>query len=723
MAIHTPRAVSCPQIMQMEALECGAASLAMVMAYHGKWVALEQVRADCGVSRDGSLAVNMVKAGRAYGFVSRGLRMEVEGLKNAALPCIIHWNFNHFVVFRGFKGNRALINDPARGAVEIPLEEFSRSFTGIVLTFEKGEGFVPGGKRRGIMNFARSRLKGMFIPFIFILLTGIIGALTGIVNPVFSQIFMDRILGGTSPGWLYGLLAAMLGISLIQLVVRLFLSLYLLKIEGKFAVTANSQFLWHILRLPMEFFAQRMAGDLALRQRSNQGIAATLLQVMAPQILNLFMLIFYLLVMIRYSLLLTLVGLVSVSLNIIFARLISNKRISLSRPLARDMGRLAGSTVAGIDMIETLKASGAENGFFERWAGYQASANASLVRYIKTGELMGNIPSLLQKFSEILLLVFGVYLIMQGRFTTGMLLAFQGFMISFMEPVSSLVTAGQHIQEMRTDMERLEDVFEYPQEKRLAIHTTNADSPAQKSYQKLKGALSMKDVSFGYSKLAPPLIEHFNLELKPGASIALVGSSGCGKSTIAKLISGLYQPWSGEIQFDGIAIGELPREVITGSLGVVDQDIVIFEDTIANNIKVWDKSIEDFEMILAAKDAKIHEDVMLRENGYNYAMSEGGRDFSGGQRQRFEIARVLAQDPTIVILDEATSALDAKTEQEVAAAIKGRDITTILVAHRLSTIRDCDEIIVLDKGKVVERGTHEELLEREGFYKQLITTE
>ncbi|GHV45812.1 NHLP family bacteriocin export ABC transporter peptidase/permease/ATPase [Spirochaetia bacterium] len=714
-ATHT-HVVSCPQIMQMEALECGAASLAMVMAYHGKWVALEQVRADCGVSRDGSFAVNMVKAGRAYGFISRGFRMEPEGLKDAPLPCIIHWNFNHFVVFRGFKGDKALINDPARGSVEVSWEEFNRSFTGIALTFEKGPDFVPGGKRRGLMSFVRSRLRGMLAPFIFIMLTGLIGALLGIINPVFSRVFVDHILGGTSPNWLYGLLAAMLGLSLVQFLVNLFQSLYLLKIEGKFAVTANVQFLWHILRLPMEFFAQRMAGDLALRQRSNSGIAATLLRVMAPQLLNFIMLIFYLLVMIRYSLLLTLVGLASVAFDIILARLISRKRIDLSRPLARDTGRLAGSTVAGIDMIETLKASGAENGFFERWAGYQASANASLVRYIKTSRIMGSLPFLLQQLSEMLLLGLGVYLIMNGRFTIGMLLAFRGFMTAFTEPVNSLIGAGQHIQEMRTDMERLEDVFQYPQEKRTL------SAKHEQAYQKLKGALSMKDVSFGYSKLAPPLIEHFDLELKPGASVALVGASGCGKSTIAKLISGLYRPWSGEIRFDDTPIGELPREVITGSLGVVDQDITIFEDTIANNIKVWDKSIEDFEMILAAKDARIHEDVMLRENGYNYPMAEGGRDFSGGQRQRFEIARVLAQDPTIIILDEATSALDTKTEQEVAEAIKGRDITTILVAHRLSTIRDCDEIIVLDKGRVVERGAHEELLERNGLYKQLIST-
>ncbi|MDR2394677.1 MAG: NHLP family bacteriocin export ABC transporter peptidase/permease/ATPase subunit [Treponema sp.] len=710
--------VTCPQIMQMEWLECGAASLTMVLAYHGKWLPLEQVRKDCGVSRDGSNAKNILRAARTYGLTAKGFRMEPEGLKTLPLPCIIHWNCNHFVVFRGFKGPFALLNDPARGeGIKVTWEEFDKSFTGIALTFEPNQDFVKGGKPPSIWGFVASRMQGMGPPFIFIILTGILTAFLGIVNPVFSRVFIDRILSGISPGWLWGLLQLMLGAALIQFIVSLLQSVYFLKVEGKFAVTANIQFLTQVFKLPMEFFSQRMARDIALRQESNQDVAATLLHILGPQILNLAMLIFYFLVMFRYSLPLTLVGVTAVLINVGIARMVSLKRIAITQVQARDQGKLASATIAGIDMIETLKSSGAENRYFEQWSGHQASVNAASVRFTKLNHLLGELPILFEKLSGLLVLGLGVHFIIRGHFTTGMLLAFQSFLTSFIEPVNSLVEAGQAIQEMTTDMERIEDVMNYP------VDIPAVKAVKDKAYHKLSGSLSLKNVTFGYSRLAAPLVENFNLELAAGSRVAFVGASGCGKSTLGKLISGLYTPWSGEITFDGIPLREIPREVITSSLAVVDQDITIFEDTIHNNIKMWDKSIEDFEMILAAKDAQIHEDIVVRENGYNYQLMEGGKDFSGGQKQRMEIARILAQDPTIVILDEATSALDAKTEYDVMEAIKRRDITCIIVAHRLSTIRDCDEIIVLDKGKVVERGTHEDLFKNKRVYTRLIQTE
>jgi NHLM bacteriocin system ABC transporter peptidase/ATP-binding protein len=706
--------------MQMEALECGAAALAMVMAYHGKWIPLEQVRLACGVSRDGSKANYILRAARSFGFFARGFRMELEDLKKTALPCIIHWNFSHFVVFCGFKKGKARINDPAQGTVEVDPEDFKRSFTGIVLSFEPEIGFVKKGRRRSVWSFARKRLKGMAFPFVFILLTGVITTLTGILNPVLARVFLDRILPGgfgrADFRWLPVLLVLMLAAALVQSTVILFRSLYLIKIEGKFAAISNARFMWHVLRLPMEFFSQRLSADIALRQRANQDVSMILLRILAPQVLNLVMLIFYLAVMLRYSVPLTLVGLVSGGINLVFSRIVSQRRLALSRPLVRDKGRLAGFTLAGIDMIETIKASGAENSFFERWTGYQGRVNKTWARYNDAGYALGEFPGLLRRLSQIFLLGLGAFLIMNGRFTAGMLLAFQGFLSSFMEPLNFLTVAGQRVGEMRIDMERIDDVMEYPEESRPAPPSR------EEEHRKLSGALSVQDLSFGYSRFDPPLIDGFSLELKPGSCVALVGPSGSGKSTVAKLLAGLYRPWNGEIRFDGKALEEIPRELLTASLGVVDQDVTIFGDTIAHNIKMWDRSIEDFEMILAARDAKIHEDVMLRTGGYGYPMAEGGRDFSGGQRQRFEIARVLAQDPTVIILDEATSALDSRTELEVFQAIRRRDITTILIAHRLSAIRDCDEIIVMDKGRIVERGTHGELLARNGLYRRLAFT-
>jgi NHLM bacteriocin system ABC transporter peptidase/ATP-binding protein len=704
--------------MQMEVLECGAASLAMILAYYGKWLPLEQVRSDCGVSRDGSSAKNILKAARYYGLTAKGYRFEPNELKeNGSFPCIIHWNFNHFVVLNGFKGNNAIINDPAKGAMQIPMEQFDDSFTGICLQFTPTERFEPGGKPRSIINFARKRLKGTGAAFAFIVLTTIITSLIGIINPVFSRIFMDVLLPGLNESWLYPFLLAMGGIAVIQIAVSWINAIYMLKIEGKLAIVANSTFLWHVLRMPMEFFSQRMAGDITSRQSSNEGVASSLIKQLAPLCLNFVMLIFYLVVMIRYSPLLTLIGLLSVVINLALAGLISKKRVNITRVQMRDNGKLAGATIAGIEMMETIKASGAENGFFEKWSGYQAAVNTSSVKYAKLNQYLGAVPSLASSIINIAILMIGVTLTMRGEFTIGMILAFQGFMGSFNAPAQSLISTGQAVSEMRTNMERIEDIMNYPPD------VEYKENGVLESYDKLSGQLEMKNITFGYSRLGEPLIENFNLTLKQGSRVAFVGSSGCGKSTLSKLISGLYEPWSGEIFFDSKPLKEINHEIFTGSLAVVDQDIILFEDTIANNIKMWDSSIEDFEMIMAARDASLHEDIMQRDGGYSYKIMEGGKDFSGGQRQRMEIARVLAGDPTIIILDEATSALDAKTEYEVVKAIKDRGITCIVVAHRLSTIRDCDEIIVMDKGKVAERGTHEELYAQNGMYTQLVSNE
>ena len=709
-----------PVVMQMEALECGAASLAMILAYYDKWIPLEQVRSDCGVSRDGSNAANVLRAARSYGMIAKGYRYEPEELKKyGKFPCIVHWNFNHFVVLNGFKKDKAVLNDPAKGNYTVSMKVFDESFTGICLMFEPGDNFEPSGKPKSMMSFARERMKGSAVAVAFVILTSIISNLIGIINPAFSRIFLDRLLTGVNPEWFMPFIMALALIGIIQLVVSWISAVYSLKINGKMDAVGNTTFMWKVLRMPMEFFSQRMAGDICQRQSSNSNIAKTLVSTFAPLLLNTIMMIFYLVVMLRYSLVLTLIGLISIVVNFFVSRIISAKRVNITRVQMRDAGKLAGTTVAGIEMIETIKAAGAENGFFEKWAGYQASVNTAQVKYARLNQYLGLIPSAVSGITNIAVLMLGVYLVIQGEFTIGMVMAFQGFLSSFQAPAMTLISAGQTMQEMRTEMERIEDVMKYPTD----VEYAEDEKDDGREYSKLSGNIELKNITFGYSKLAKPLISGFNLTLKPGQRIALVGGSGSGKSTIAKLISGLYKPCSGEILFDGKPMYEIDREVFTGSLAVVDQDIILFEDTIANNIKMWDKSIEDFEMIMAARDAQIHEDIMQRENGYQYKITEGGKDFSGGQRQRLEIARVLAQDPTIVILDEATSALDAKTEYEVVKAIKDRGITCIVVAHRLSTIRDCDEIIVLDYGEVKERGTHEELMKQGGLYTKLVTSE
>lgn len=707
-----------PVVMQMEALECGAACLCMILAYYGKWIPLEQSRKDCGISRDGSKASYILRAARGYGLEAKGYRFEPEELRErGTFPCIIHWEFNHFVVCTGFKGNKVCLNDPARGNYTVSMERFDEAFTGVCIQFAPGEGFEPSGKQRSMFSFALKRLKGTRSAVLFVVITAVIASLAGIISTGFSRVFLDKLLTGDEPGWVTPFFIGLGLLVLLQLIAAWIQAVYSFRLEGKLAVTSNVSYMWKVMHLPMEFFGQRMAGDIQIRKEANSGISIEIVDTLAPLAINMVMMIVYFVVMLRYSWILTLIGVIGVSVNLWLSWFTARKRVNITRVMLRDQGKLASSTVSGIEMIETIKANGAESGFFEKWSGYQASVNTQNVHFLKLDLYFGMLPEIVTEVMNILVLAVGVWLVMQGEFTSGMIMAFQGLMFSFLEPTEELVSAGRSMQEMRSNMERIEDVMEYPED------TAFSDAPEGEALTKPSGHLTMRNVTFGYSAMNPPLIENFNLELKPGDRVALVGTSGCGKSTVSKLISGLYQPWAGEILLDGKPINQIDRSVFKGSVAVVDQDIILFEDTIANNIKMWDNSIEDFEMILAARDAQIHEVIMQRDGGYQYKMKEGGKDFSGGQRQRLEIARVLAQDPTIIIMDEATSALDAKTEYEVVNAIHDRGVTCIVIAHRLSTVRDCNEIIVLDKGKVIERGTHDELIAKNGVYKFLVNNE
>ncbi len=712
--------VKVPVVMQMEALECGAAALGMVLAYYKKWVPLEQLRLDCGVSRDGSNAINILRAARGYGMEAKAYRYsELDELKKIDYPCILFWNFNHFVVLKGFRGNKAYLNDPARGSITVDMQELDESFTGICLCFKPAAGFQPGGNRRIVLDFLKSRLQGTTAPFLFVMFTGILTALLGIVYPVFSRVFIDNLLPGYSPQWLYPFIGAMSAVVAMQALVMAIRLVNNYKIAFKLAVTSSATFMWHVLRLPIEFFSQRMVGDIEKRQSSNADIVMMLIGQLAPSFINTALVAFYLIIMARYSLLLTAAGVSGIAINAFLSQIIAKKRVNITRVQMRDAGRLRGTLAAGIDMIETIKATGAEEGYFEHWAGYQASVNTAAVKMVRLNQYFGALPGMVTALVNVAILSLGVMLVMNGQFTVGMILAFQGFMSSLLSPVNSLIGMWQSLQETRTNIERINDVLEYPTDVKFA----DSGETDAACCTRLQGTVEMRDVTFGYSRLAPPLIENFNLQLDVGKTVAFVGPSGSGKSTLANLISGLYKPWSGQILIGSVPIEQIPHEALTGTMAVVNQDIILFEDTIAQNIKLWDDTIPEDRVTNAARDALVHNVILQRDGGYDYRLLDHGSDFSGGERQRLEIARVLAQDPNILIMDEATSALDANTEALVIRNIKNRKLTSIVIAHRLSTIRDSDEIIVLDKGKVVERGTHDELMDKNGLYAQLVATD
>ena len=702
-----------PVIMQMEMVECGAASLGMVLAYYKKWLPLEQLRKDCGVSRDGCSAKQLLLAGRSYGMEANAYKLDEDELQELA-PVIIHWNFNHFVVYKGKKGNVHYLNDPGRGKVKVSQEEFDRSFTGIALSFEPTEAFQPGGSRASILGFVKRRLKNTWAAAFFIFVVGLLSAIVGIATPLFSQVFMDDILSGKNPDWFKPFMAAFIAVIGVNFLTAWLRGIYQRKYNAAMAIDANSNFFWHLLRLPMDFFSQRYVGDLILRQKSNQNIAATLVQQLAPLAIQMMLLLLYLTFMLRYSLVLTLIGLGAMGLNIVLASYISTKRVDVARISERDMGKYYGVTMSCLDNIETIKAAGAENGFFSHWAGYFTNMHNSEARAARRDQLYGVWPEMLQTLSSNAILLIGAYLIMDGEFTIGMLLAFQGFMNGFSAPAQQLFSVTEMVIEMRTQMERVEDVLKYPVQER-------SNEARSEGSGKLRGRIELKNVSFGYNKFSQPQIKDFSMTVEPGKSVAFVGTSGCGKSTLAKLITGLYQPWEGEILFDGKQRSEINTDEFTNSVAMIDQNVVMFDDTVLANIKMWDSSIEDFAMVLACRDAQIREEVVSRPEGFNTRLVKGGKNFSGGQLQRIEIAAALAREPVILIMDEATSALDAETEKHIMDSIRMMGVTLIVIAHRLSTIRDCDEIVVLDKGVVVERGTHQALMEKDGVYKQLVT--
>lgn len=706
-----------PVILQMEAVECGAASLTMIMGYYKKYVPLEKMRMECNVTRDGSSAKYIVKAAIHNGLEAKAYKMNPEQIRQREdFPMIIHWNFNHFVVLCGFDGKDAVINDPASGRIKIPADIFDRSFTGISLCFRPGKDFQPQGSPKTTKNYLRGELSRMKPALFFVTVLGIIYSLIHILSPVFYKIFTDRILLGGAPEWMDPLMLIMLAAAAALLVSGCLQNLILQKMMAKFRIRNSSRFFWKILRIPMSFFDQRFSGDIVSREENNEEIAFVLFQKIVPSVMNLVLVCGLMLLM--FLLDPQMVGVVFVAgvIQLLCIWALTENYGNLSRGLGRDGGKLSGIKLSGISMIETIKASGAERGIIEKILGYQAKYDNAALKMTSSRIYLETLPGLLEGICNGLILILGIQAVFRGKQTIGTLVAFQSFLQICFSPMASLAGCIQALQEMKGSMERVQDVLEYEEE----IDETKIFCTAQRGRERMEGRVDMRNITFGYSPAAPPLIRNFDMHAEPGQVIALVGGSGSGKSTLAKLLCGLYPCNSGDILYDDISIGELDHYLFRSSVAVVDQNISLFGGTIRDNITMWNEEISQEKVVEACKDACIHQDIMVRKNGYQYEISEGGSDFSGGQRQRLEIARAFVMDPSVMILDEATSALDVMTEQRIMEAVRKRGLTCIIIAHRLSTIRDADEIIMLEHGVVKERGTHEELMKHEGAYAALL---
>lgn len=710
--------VRTPTVLQMEAVECGAASLSMVLGYYGRFVSLEQLRVDCGVSRDGTKASSILKTARQYGLKAKGFSKQPEELPQLPLPMVVFWNFNHFVVVEGFRRDRIYLNDPATGQRSVPAAEFAECFTGVVLVFEPGPDFRPGGARPQLLPALRERLRGSEAGVWYVVIASLLLALVGVGVPLFTKLFVDDVLVARTGDIVRPLLIGMLIAAALRAGLTWLQRMYLMRLSTKLALTSSYRFFQHLLRLPIEFFTQRYAGEVGARMEINDRVAGLLSGELAASLLNLVMVVCYIVLMFYFDVVLAVVGLALATLNLLALKYVSRRRTDLNAGLLQEAGKMMGTSMAGLQSIESVKASGGESDFFSRWAGHMAKLVTVSDRLQVYSSLLGLAPSLISMLAAAIVLGWGAARVMDGEMTVGTLVAFQSLMVGFMEPVNQLVMLAGSFQEVQGGLNRLDDVMRYAPDPSAIASDRGGGGP---DAAKLTGSLELRNVTYGHNRLEPPLIQGLNLRLRPGDRVALVGPSASGKSTVAKLIAGLYQPWSGEVLLDGLPRPEIDRRRITNSVAMVDQDFFLYEGTARDVLTMWDSTVPEDDIVRAAKDACIHDDIAAQARGYDCLVEEGGRNFSSGQRQRLEIARALVGNPRILVLDEATSSLDPITEKLIDENLRRRGCTCIIVAHRLSTIRDCDEIIVLDHGYVVQRGAHETLYADPGVYRRLVS--
>ncbi len=707
--------VRTPTVLQMEAVECGAASLGMILGYYGRHVPLEVLRDACGVTRDGSSAGNLLRAARAYGLEAHGYKYDIAELRALAPPFIVFWQFYHFVVVEGFTKDGAMLNDPAGGRRLCDWEEFDRSYTGVCLAFAPGPSFTPSNDVPATASILRAQLTGSWGAVLFVVIAGLALVVPSIALPTFTKTFIDEVMVGKSYGWVFWIGVGIIVSIALQAGLLELQQQAILRLQAKLALANASRMLWHCLRLPMTFFAQRSPAEVANRVAICDRVAELLSSRFAASAIGVVAALFYLALMAWYDRVLALISLAIAALNILALRFVARQRSDANATLLQEEAMLLGASVSGLERIELLKAGGAESTFLMKWLGRQARVINARQRFAVPSQVLYAVPRLLITINITAILVIGGLRVIEGAISIGTLFAYALLMQLFVAPFTTFVELGADLQEMDGDVRRIEDVLRYPLPPAPAIERMKRI--------RLSGKLELRDVSFGYNRQMPPVVADISFVIAPGRRIALVGPSGSGKSTIAKIVSGLFTPWSGGVFFDGVEREAIDPSLLATDVAFVDQEISLYPGTVRSNLTLWDPEISDAAVERAARDAFIHADVAARPGGYEAPMAEGGINFSAGQRQRLEIARALVRDPALVVLDEATSALDPLTEYLIDESLRRRGCACLIIAHRLSTIRDADEILVLDAGRIVERGTHDELLARGGRYLALVRSQ
>jgi len=721
------RRIRTPLIPQLEAAECGAASLGIILAHFGCWTPMEELRLACGVSRNGANAADIVRAGERYGLEIRGWRRSLEGLAETALPAILFWEFNHFLVLEGISGDRYLLNDPANGRRSVSIQSFSESYTGVVLTAQRTDAFRPGGDPPGLWRQLWPWLRQARGALAYVALAGLLLAIPALALPILLSVFVDDVLAGPQRDWGGWIIGAMLLAAAAVYLLSWLQQLILRKTAIQLAVVNAQRLLWRLFRLPTQYYSHRFAGDLAARVGLVDDIAAGAARQVVGIAVELVMSALLFILLAVYDPLIAVIVLAIAVANVLFARLLSRARTDHYRQLRREQALLFGIETAGLRQIDSLRATAGEQDFFLRWSGYQARELKARQRFVELGYVNASLPRLFALLGGMAVLGLGGWRVIEGDLSIGELVAVYILAGNFLAPIGRFVQFADVFQLIEADLQRVADVLDAEEDPSLRATEEvgqNGRVASLNGRLRLAGRLELRELSFGYSRHADPLIADFSLNVEPGQRVAIVGPTGSGKSTLLRLVSGEHQPWSGEIRFDDVAAESVPHAVFTMSVATVDQQIVLFDGSIRDNLTMWNPAVPEQEIVAAARDALIHDEIMSRPGGYDAHVQEGGRNFSGGQRQRLEIARTLVNRPTVLLLDEATSTLDAITEQRIDDALRRRGCTCIIVAHRLSTIRDCDQIIVLDRGREVQRGSHDELIaDADGVYAQLVTSQ